>query len=228
MTQLKDGDRITETVDLDMPRGDTREHPFTHELGPSSAVKEARFFIRTNDSAETVLVSLSLDSHSSQFDFSTDYECTLRILPDDTEGVTIGTHKFGLELVDQSDDVYTPWTGSFALTDDVVHDDESAPHLSWDTREDLDAEIDTYEAYVLGMATTADVTWITSAASSGASSIVVANAAFLADTDTVRVMQDDGTYLATTLDGNPSGNTVSLDDTLTDDAAVGSIVRLVV
>lgn len=226
MTQITYDTRQTDTEALSMPRGDTRKHTFTHVLGAAAAVKEARFMIRTDDTNETVLVSLSKDSNPTQFDFSTSNECTITLAASDTTGVALGSHKYALELVDQSDLVYTPWTGEFTLTDDVVNDDETAPHLSWNTRATLDAQIDALETKVSGMITSVNASYLASSASASATQITVNNGAVFSALDTIRVILDSGTYDDNTA-STVSSSVITLGTPLAGAASANNIVRKV-
>ena len=67
-------------------------------------------------------------------------------------------------------------------------------------------------------------TQISTAAASGASSIVVDSATGVSDTDYIFVELDDGTLQATTVDGDPVGTTITLAASLTDDVAVDNMV----
>lgn len=71
---------------------------------------------------------------------------------------------------------------------------------------------------------TAVKTEIETAADSGDSSIEVDSIAGISDGDYIGIELDDGTLQWTTVDGDPSGTTVTLDDSLTDDAAVDNHV----
>ena len=226
-TQIPYNDRLTNDVDLTMPRGESREYTFSHVLGAESAVKEARFMVRTDDTAETVIISYAWDTHPTQFDFSVDDECTVYFLAADTVGETLDTYKFALELVDQNDLVYTPWRGKFTISDDIVNDDETAAHLSYTVRSALTAEITIYESQVIDMASAADFSWLTAAASLGTDTLVVANGAIYAATDSIRIMLDDGTYDDDTI-ASVTDETITLDGTLTSDAAAYNMVRLLV
>lgn len=227
MTQIGYGTWTTQDLDLNMPRGDTREYTFAHELGLEAAVKEARFMVRTKDDLETAVVSLAWDTHPTQFDFSVSGQCTITFAAADTVGIDLDEYKYALELVDQNDLVYTPWRGSFTITDDVVNDGETAAHLSWSTREDLDAEIDIYEAQVLDMASAGDFSWLTAAASGGTDTLVVANGAIFTAADNIRIMLDDGTYDDDAVDSVVT-NTITLTGTLTSAAAAYKMVRILV
>lgn len=62
------------------------------------------------------------------------------------------------------------------------------------------------------------------AASSGASTITVASATGMSNGDNIGIYQDDGTFHWTTLNGAPSGTTLTLTNALTDDVASGNVV----
>lgn len=67
-------------------------------------------------------------------------------------------------------------------------------------------------------------TTTSAAASSGASSITVTSITGFADGDFVGIELDDGTRQWTTINGSPSGSTIALDATLTDDVSSGATV----
>lgn len=67
-------------------------------------------------------------------------------------------------------------------------------------------------------------TAVATAASSGASSLVVDSITGIAASDNIGIELDDGTMQWTTASGAPSGSTITLADTLTDDVAVDNVV----
>ena len=67
-------------------------------------------------------------------------------------------------------------------------------------------------------------TTTSAAASSGASTITVASISGVSNADNIGVVQDDGTIHWTTVNGAPSGSTITLTDVLTDDVASGNNV----
>ena len=67
-------------------------------------------------------------------------------------------------------------------------------------------------------------TAVATAASSGASSIVVDSITGISDGDTIGVFLDGGTFQWTTVNGAPSGSTITLTATLTDDVSVDAVV----
>lgn len=67
-------------------------------------------------------------------------------------------------------------------------------------------------------------TELASAASLGASTVVVDSVSGIATTYNIGVQLDDGTLQWTTVNGAPSGATVTLTDALTDSAAAGNLV----
>lgn len=67
-------------------------------------------------------------------------------------------------------------------------------------------------------------TEVATAASSGATSIVVDSATNIADDDNIGIELDDGSLHWTTVNGTPSGTTVTFDTALTDDVSVDAHV----
>lgn len=67
-------------------------------------------------------------------------------------------------------------------------------------------------------------TTVSTAASSGASSIEVASITGMSDTNNIGIELADGTMQWTTINGAPSGSTVNLGNNLTDDVEVGAAV----
>lgn len=217
--QLKySGERLTKIQDYWMPRGDTRQLTFAHDLGAAAAVKTAR--LQVKNSAGTVLVSLTLADHASQWDFTTDDEGTITFQADDTASVDEGSHTYGVELTDQSDRVYTPIKGTLTLADDVVDNTGSSPYPDWDTLDDLETDISQ-------MATCGNLSWLTTAIAGGEGTIYVENGAIFTAADDIRVVLDDGTYEDDTIAaGGVSGNTLTLSATIAGAAAVGNVVRI--
>lgn len=84
--------------------------------------------------------------------------------------------------------------------------------------------------YLLGSSSTdhATDTWVetelASAASLGASSVVLASITGVSSTYNIGIVLDDGTFQWTTVNGAPSGSTVTLSNVLTDSAASGNRV----
>lgn len=69
-----------------------------------------------------------------------------------------------------------------------------------------------------------DATTVTTAASSGASTIVVSSIGNIVANANIGIELDDGTRQWTTVSGSPAGTTVTLAATLTDDVAAGNTV----
>lgn len=82
--------------------------------------------------------------------------------------------------------------------------------------------------YILGATDHATASWVetalTSAAASGASTVVLDSVTGVATTYNIGIELDDGTLHWTTVNGAPSGSTVTLTAVLTDDAAAGNRV----
>ncbi|WP_455218508.1 hypothetical protein [Kaarinaea lacus] len=222
---LYNNERQTVDISLTMPRGDDRELIFNHVLGPSSAIKEARFHVV--DSDDTVVIALSLDSDAAQWDFSTSNVGTITINSADTVGVSIGNYQYAIELIDQSDLVYTPQRGSFELSDDIVDNAGSAPYLSWSTRDDLNSDITALETDISQMATCGDFSYLTVAIVGGEGSITVANGDLFANAGAanIRVILDSGSYEDDTI-SSVSGNVITLSGTVAGAAASGNPVRI--
>ncbi|NIQ10001.1 MAG: hypothetical protein GWO23_10105 [Gammaproteobacteria bacterium] len=218
-----DSERQTKDTPVSMPRGDDRHLVFEHVLGPSTAVKEARFHVVDPDD-DTVVIALALDAQPTQWDFTTtDNEGEIWIKSADTVGVTVKSYNYAIELIDQSDLVYTPQRGSFELTDDVVTNTGSAPYLSWSTRETLEAEIDTLEGEISQLATCGDCTYLTVAVTGGEGTITVADSTNMTGKN-IRVMLDSG-YEDETV-SSVSGNVLTLAGTVAGAASVRNYVRI--
>ena len=71
-------------------------------------------------------------------------------------------------------------------------------------------------------------TTLATAAVSGATTISVSSATGIASTYAIGIWQDDNTVLWTTVNGAPSGTTITLTAALTDDAAAGNRVYVYV
>lgn len=118
---------------------------------------------------------------------------------------------------------------SDALNAMVKHWQGTGVHI-WTTQEAiLFPQIDQVR-YSIGSSssdrvTAVDVeTALTSAASLGASTVVLDSVTGIATGYNIGVQLDDGTFQWTTINGAPSGFTVTLATTLTDSAAIGNIV----
>jgi len=220
--------RKTEDKDKSLPRGDDRHFPFDHVLGPSSAIKEAYFEIveSPDTNSETVLVALSLDEHADQWDFTTDNRGIILITYDDTKGLTVGSYSFAVELIDQTDQHYTPVRGSFEITADIINDSETAPYLSWTTRADLTTDIAALEVEMIQMQTCGNFSELTVAATGGSQATLdVANGAIFTAADNIRLVLDDGTYEDDVVD-SVSSNELTLTGTIAGEAAIGNKVRI--
>ena len=161
-TQLAySGERYALRKDFWMMRGDTRHITFPHDLGPSGAVKTAQLEVETNDSAATIVLSLTKADDSTQWDFTTDDEGTILIVATDTATIDFDSYRYAVQLTDQSDRVYTAQWGLLTLENDVVNNDGTSPYPDWDTLDDLRTDIS-------DMATCGNLSWLTVAATGGA------------------------------------------------------------
>lgn len=118
---------------------------------------------------------------------------------------------------------------SDALNAMVKHWQASGIHI-WRTEEAiLFPQLDQVR-YVLGATDHATETYVetalTSAAADGASTVVVDSVTGIATTYYIGVQLDDGTLHWTTVNGAPSGTTVTLTAVLTDSAAAGNMVLI--
>jgi len=207
-----------------MPREEDRHLDVPHVLGPASAIKEIHF--RIVDSDDVVKVALSLEEQPSQF-ILTENNIRIWIKSADTGALAYKqSYKFGVEIIDQNDLHYTPLTGAWLLTDDVVNDGGTAPYLTWATREDLQTEIDAQTLALNGAMTTFNLTALAAAASATDTSITVKNDSFISVSDTIRIMLNDETYDERTVD-TVSNNIITFTGGLSDDAAIDNIVRKV-
>lgn len=210
------GERLAVRKDYWMPRGDTKQIVFDHDLGAAAAVKTAR--LQVKNSSDTVLVSLTKADHASQWDFSTSGQGIVTLAASDTATITEGTYDFGIELTDQNDYVYTPVLGTINLSDDVVDNTGSSPYPSWDTLDDLELDIEQ-------MATCGNITWLTTALAGGEGTLDVQNGAIGSATNNIRVVLDDGTYEDDTID-SVTDNEWTLSGTISGAASVGNVVRI--
>lgn len=222
---LYNNERKTTDTNVSMPRSDDRELVFKHVLGPSSAVKEARFHVTDGDG--TVMIALALDTQPAQWDFTTDDEGTITIASADTTGVALAPYNYAIELIDQSDLVYTVQRGEFDLTDDIVANTGTAPYLSWATREELDDDVDDLENELSDIASCGDFSWLTVAIAGGEGTITVKNGQIFEDAGTpdIRVALDSGGYEDDTV-VSVAGNVVTLTATIAGAAAIGKMVRI--
>jgi len=226
---LYNNERKTDDINVSMPRGEDRELVFKHVLGPSSAIKEARFHVVGEATDDTVYIALALDANPTQWDFSTDDEGIISIASGDTagedNGVDIGQYDYAIELIDQNDLVYTPQRGKFTITDDVVDNGGSAPYLSWTTRETLDAAITANNATLTAMATCGNFAFLTVAIAGGEGTITIDGDTSYFDGQDIRVMLDSGAYEDDTV-ASVSGYTCTLTGTIAGAAAIGNVVRI--
>lgn len=118
---------------------------------------------------------------------------------------------------------------SDALNVMVKHWQASGIHI-WTTGEAILFPQLTQVRYTIGTTSTDRIagdyvqTALTTAAALGASTIVVSSITGIATAYNIGVELDDGTIQWTTVNGAPSGSTVTLTATLTDSAAVGNFV----
>lgn len=217
---LFDGERPAVKKDVWMMRGDTRELVFAHDLGASTSIKEARFEAETNDTTATTVISFTLADQASQWDFSTDDECTVTLIATNTATLDVDTYRYAVELIDQSDRVYTAVFGLLDLNEDVVDNSGSSPYPSWTTLSDVQTDISQ-------IAACADISWLTTAIAGGEGTIYVENGAIFTAGDDIRVVLDSGAYEDDTIAaGGVSGNTLTLSATIAGAAAIGNVVRI--
>lgn len=220
MAQLTlSGERTHSTLTLEIPRGDTKTIEGTDATGvdhdlQASEIQYVSFTVR--DSSDTAVVQLTTDAHSSQFDYSTDYKLKITLEKEDTEGLSLTeSYTYGIEIIDNSDRVYTPYTGVFSLIDDVVYDDATASYLTRTPRS-------AFESLMAGLLACVNATQTSAAAASGASAIVVDTPGIFTASDSIVIELDGGTRekhdIATivsstiNLDGTTLGDTVAADN----------------
>lgn len=223
---LLDGLRVTQTKSLSVVRGDTKRLVFSHDLGASGNIKEARFELE--NATGTAIMQLTWADHADCFDFSTSGEgqitlCHPDVADSSTAGLSVGVYSFAVELIDQTDQVYTPLKGTLDLLHGVVDDDSTAAYLSWTTRE-------AYNVILNGLLGMVYAGMVSTAAASGAGTIEVDGASDLfvaTDTIWVQLGSPGGvTYESHTVD-SVSGDVITLDaSTLGDDVAAGNVVQL--
>ena len=220
MTQLSiAGNREHVSEPISLPRGDTKAiEAWIHDL-QAAEILAVKFTVRNE--AAVAVVELTSDAHSAQFDYSTDYKIDITLNAVDTVGLPLAAYKYGIEITDNSNRIYTPFTGIFSLIADVVYDDSaSAAYLSRTTLDEYEDAMDSALACVNGTRTTA-------AASSGASAVVVTAPGIFLVTDDIVVALDDGTREKHAIDTIVS-YTLNLDGTtLGDDVAQGNVVMKV-
>lgn len=118
---------------------------------------------------------------------------------------------------------------SDALNTMVKHWQGNGIHI-WTTQEAILFPQISQVRYTLGSSSTDRVTAVdvetalTSAAVLGASTVVLNSVTGIATTYNIGIQLDDGTFQWTTVNGAPSGSTVTLTATLTDSAAAGNLV----
>lgn len=109
---------------LQMVRGDGGDDAtFTvaHDFGASSNVAEVRFSVRTEPDGD-VVVELSLTDNASQIDLTASNECTITLLPENTDGKVAGKHWYDVELEHTDGRVTTFQRGHFELIPDIAND----------------------------------------------------------------------------------------------------------
>lgn len=219
-TQLGyDNERYALQKDMWMMRGDTRHLPFAHDLGASTSVKTAQLEVETNDDAATIVISLTLAVHPSQWNFTTDDQGVILISAVDTASITLGSYRYAIQLTDLSDRVYTPQFGILTLENDVVNNSGTSPYPSWDTLEDLEDDIEQ-------MATCGNLSWLTVAATGGSQATLdVQNGAIFTATDNIRLVLDNGSYEDDVVD-SVSDNEITLTGTIAGEASIGNVVRI--
>jgi hypothetical protein len=145
------------------------------------------------------------------------------------ELITAALRKIGAFESGETPDAESINDASDALNVMVKHWQATGIHI-WRTEEAiLFPQLDQVR-YVLGSTSTDHATEsyvetaLTSAAADGASTVVLDSVTGVATTYNIGVQLDDGTLHWTTVNGAPSGTTVTLTAVLTDSAAAGNIV----
>jgi len=214
-----DNERYAINKDVWMMRGDTRHLIFPHDLGAAANIKTAQIEVETNDDTATIVISLTKAAHPTQWDFTTDDQGTILINALDTASITLGAYRYGIQLTDNSDRVYTAQWGIFTLQNDVVNNSGTSPYPSWDTLQDLEDDIEQ-------MATCGDVSWLTVAATGGSQATLdVQNGAIFTATDNIRLVLDNGSYEDDVVD-SVSDNEITLTGTIAGEASIGNVVRI--
>lgn len=208
----------TQRKNWQMPRGDTRTLTFAHEWAASN-INEARFWMKDADG--NVVLSLSKESNPDQWDLTTDYEASVTPKAGDTEDLAVDIYSFGIEFrnADSPAVVYTVMVGTNDLYDDVVNDNTTTGaggELSWQTREELTRQY-------TSLATCHAYSYLVADASSGASTITVADGSVFTDGDAVRIVLDSGTQDTTI---TVSDDTLTLGTNLSGDASKFNAVRV--
>lgn len=225
MTLLKRNDELAYLANdtLEFVAGDTRDFTVLHPDLDADEISEVIF--HAVNSSGTVVIELSDDDTPTQVVVS-DGSTKIILASTDSVGLS-GNLSFQVEITLINSEVFSPLTGTIVLNTDTVNDDETASYLSRTTRADLQADIDAFEI-------ANDITRLTSAASSGASSITVDNVAIFSASDNIKVVLgdpfDSGTSTAEShqIAGAWGGtNPVTLVGTLGDDCAAGNIVAKV-
>ena len=210
MTQLTiAGKREHVSEPISLPRGDTKAiEAWIHDL-QAAEILAVKFTVRNE--AAVAVVELTSDAHSAQFDYSTDYKIDITLNAVDTVGLPLAAYKYGIEITDNSNRIYTPFTGIFSLIADVVYDDSaSAAYLSRTTLDEYEDAMDSALACV-----------------NGTSAVVVTAPGIFLVTDDIVVALDDGTREKHAIDTIVS-YTLNLDGTtLGDDVAQGNVVMKV-
>lgn len=215
--------RKTVPQSAQMPREDDRHIDIPHVLGPASAIKEIYF--RVVDDEGNDVMSLTWEDDPTQFETDTDNLIRIWLKSADSSGLIIAQgYKWGCQIIDQADLVYTPAVGTIIFSDDVVSDGATAPHLTWTTRQDLSDANAVLLAQIVGIASCNDVTALSADATSGATSLTVLNGAILSTSDVVRIMLNDLSYDERTLT-SVVGNVIGFTGGISDDADTNNIVR---
>lgn len=211
------------SIELEMIAGNRRDYIFLHPDVNAAEISLAQF-VASNGSNE---VEISSDALPAQVTIA-DGQTTITWLNADTAGLS-GSFPFQFKLTLTSGAEFTPIPGTLKITADLIDDAAVASYLSRVKRSEFDALLVLEQAVQANVMSAANITQLTSAAASGASTITVDSVAQLTAGDTIIVVLDSGAYDEHNIAaGGITGYVVTLDaTTLSGDAAAGNIVQRV-
>lgn len=205
---------------LSMPRGDTKQFTFAHDLGLAVAVQTVAFTLRVPTSGDTgtIALQLTLADHPTQIDLSTYGYCTITLLNADTSQLAVGSYQFAVEMTDLSSRAYTPVKGTLVLEWDGVHDDTLTGYPSFTTLGSMQSQLEALLAV-------AQATLVTVAAAASDATVTVADASLFEAADPIYIQTSGATYEAHEVD-SIDGDEITLVGTLAAAVAVGNVVQL--
>lgn len=212
-----------QTEDITHTKGTDALPTWVHGLGPGTAVQQLRLQIVSADDG-TVWVDKNLDDHPLDIDLTVDNEVTIHIHDTDTSDLPSGDYKYGLQVIDNNDIDYRPWSGKWDFRDGVVNEGETSPSATWETRQDWEDAIALAESKIENAASINAIGIITVDAALGAAAVTIHDTDFLTASDSISIQLDDGNYDSCTV-ASIVGNVVNLSAfTLSAAASIGNAV----